>query len=287
MSKRVGFVGLGNIGRPMALRIVGAGFETRVYDVDPGAVRVLVEAGAKSAASPAELAAGCSVIGLCVRDDADVRAVLHGESGVLSAIAPGCVIAIHSTILPSTVEELGRAAAERGVGLLDAPMTGGAAGAQAGTLTFMVGGAEPDLERCRGLFSACASRIVHTGPLGTGAATKLCNNLMTYLGFLSAFEATLLASRAGLSLSAFEEVTRANGNLTDQMRAFLALHKIPANQQASEAFQAQLRSFTTLAEKDLAATLAFARENGVALPGAGLCQQLMARVYGLEDSARR
>jgi 3-hydroxyisobutyrate dehydrogenase-like beta-hydroxyacid dehydrogenase len=110
---------------------------------------------------------------------------------------------------------------------------------------------------------------------------------MTYLGFLAAFEATLLARRAGLSIEALEEVTRANGNLTDQMRAFLVLHRIPAAQRADAGFQEMLRGYTTLAEKDLAVTLAFAREHGVALPGTALCQQLMARVYGLADENRR
>jgi 3-hydroxyisobutyrate dehydrogenase-like beta-hydroxyacid dehydrogenase len=132
-----------------------------------------------------------------------------------------------------------------------------------------------------------AKKIVHTGDLGSGAATKLCNNLMTYLGFLAAFEANLLAQGAGLSQQAFEEVTRANGNLTDQMLAFLTLHKIPAAQRQDAGLQDMLRAYTTLAEKDLAVTLAFAREHGIALPGTALCQQLMARVYGLHDDKRR
>ena len=111
---------------------------------------------------------------------------------------------------------------------------------------------------------------------------------MTYLGFLAAFEATLLARGAGLSQEALEEVTRANGNLTDQMLAFLMLAPAARRSSASDpGFQQMLRGYTTLAEKDLAVTLAFAREHGVALPGTALCQQLMARVYGLDDHNRR
>jgi 3-hydroxyisobutyrate dehydrogenase len=143
------------------------------------------------------------------------------------------------------------------------------------------------LERCRPAFATSAARIIHTGALGTGAATKLCNNLMTYLGFLAAFEATLLARRSGLSLEALEAVTGANGNLTEQMRSFLMLHRLPAEQRREAGFQQMLGGLTTLAEKDLALTLAFAREHGVALPGTAVCQQLMARVYGLEDENRR
>ena len=287
MSLRVGFVGLGNIGKPMARRLVAGGLATTVFDVVPAAVDELVAAGAQRGADARAVAAAADVVGVCVRDDDDVRAVVLGPDGLLAGAAPGCVIAIHSTVLPRTVCAVGAAAAAGGVAVVDACVTGGAAGAEQGRLTYMVGGDAADVERCRPVFATCAATIVHTGALGSGTATKLCNNLMTYLGFLAAFEATLLARHAGLSQQALEEVTRANGNMTDQMRAFLMLHRLPADQRTEPGFQQMLRGFTTLAEKDLAVTLAFAREHGVALPGTGLCQQVMARVYGLEDERRR
>jgi 3-hydroxyisobutyrate dehydrogenase len=287
MSLRVGFVGLGNIGKPMARRLVAGGLETTVFDLIPGAVDELVAAGARGARSLRQVAAASDIIGVCVRDDADVQAVVFGQDGLLVGAAAGTVIALHSTILPRTVTEVGAAAAARGIGVVDACITGGAMGAEHGTLTYMVGGDPAHLERCRPAFATSAAQIIHTGALGSGAATKLCNNLMTYLGFLSAFEATLLARRAGLSMEALEAVTCANGNMTEQMRAFLMLHRLPAEQRKNADFQQLLRAFTTLAEKDLAVTLAFAREHGVALPGAALCQQLMARVYGLDDENRR
>jgi len=287
MAIRTGFVGLGNIGAPMAEKLVEAGFATTVLDLMPSALEPLVKAGARPAASARELAAHSEVIGVCVRDDADVRAVVFGADGLLAGAKPGSVIALHSTILPDTVKEVGEAAAARGAHVVDACITGGAVGARQGTLTYMVGGEAAHLERCRPAFETSAARIVHTGALGTGAATKLCNNLMTYLGFLSAFEATLLARAGDLSTDALEEVTKANGNMNPQMLAFLALHKAPAETRASAGFQDMLLGFTTLAEKDLAVTLEFARSCGVALPGAGLCQQLMARVYGLDDPKRR
>jgi 3-hydroxyisobutyrate dehydrogenase len=143
--------------------------------------------------------------------------------------------------------------------LVDACITGGQAGAEQGTLTYMVGGDADHIECCRAAFETSAAKIVHTGELGSGAAMKLCNNLMTYLGFLAAFEATLLARSAGLTDEVFEEVTRSNGNLNDQMVAFLALHKLPADVLKEEGFQQHVRGFTTLAEKDLALTLEFAR----------------------------
>ncbi len=287
MLPRAGFVGLGAIGRPMARRLCAGGATTTVFDLVPAAVAELVAAGAAGVGSAREVAAAADVVGVCVRDDADVDAVVNGPDGLLAGAAPGTVIAIHSTILPGTVRALGTTAAARGVAVVDACVTGGPMGAEQGRLTYMVGGDAADLERCRPLFATSGTTIVHTGPLGTGAATKLCNNLMTYLGFLAAFEATLLARESGLADGAFQEVTRSNGNLTDQMQAFLMLHRIPREQRTEAGFQAMLRGYTTLAEKDLAVTLAFAREHGVALPGAALCQQLMARVYGLEDPNRR
>jgi 3-hydroxyisobutyrate dehydrogenase len=128
---------------------------------------------------------------------------------------------------------------------------------------------------------------VHTGTLGTGCATKLCNNLMTYLAWLSAYESFHLAKAAGLSQEKLEEVTRSNGNMSDPMLAFIALHKAPEETQKSDGFQSYVRNFVTLAEKDLAVTLAFAREVGVSLPGTGLVAQLMGRVYALRDDRRR
>jgi 3-hydroxyisobutyrate dehydrogenase len=284
---RAGFIGLGNIGRPMAERIVEGGLTTTVYDLVAEQVAALEAAGARGARSPREVAETCDVVGVCVRDDADVRSVAYGPNGLLAGAHVGLVLALHSTILPKTVVEIGKAAAEVGAGVVDACVTGGATGAASGRLTYMVGGSAAHLDTCRPVFETCANTIVHTGELGTGTATKLCNNLMTYLGFLAAFEATLLARQSGLSERALEEVTRSNGNMTDQMMAFLMLHKIPAEQRADAGLQGMLRGFTTLAEKDLAVTLEFAREHGVALPGTALCQQLMARVYGLEDPNRR
>ncbi len=286
MSLRVGFVGLGNIGMPMAEKLLEASLDTTVFDLRDSAVRQLEARGAHAARSAGDLAGRSDIIGICVRDDDDVRATTLSSDGVLAGAKPGTVIAIHSTILPATVHEVARAAAERGVGVVDAPITGGAAGARNGTLCFMVGGEERWVERCRPAFESSAAKIVHTGELGSGAVTKLCNNLMTYLGFLSAFEANLLATTSGLSLDAFDEVTRANGNMSDQKLAFLALHRADTDR-SNASFQETLRGLTTLAEKDLAITLAYAREQGIALPGTGLCQQLIARVYGLNDERRR
>lgn len=282
MTLRAGFIGLGNIGKPMARRIVHAGLPLTVFDLAPAPVAELVAAGARAASTAREVAATSDVVGVCVRDDSEVRGVVLGDDGVLAGAAPGLVVAIHSTVLPRTVREIAAELAARGVAVVDACITGGAGGAAQGKLTYMVGGEGETLEKCRPVFATSAERIVHTGPLGSGVSVKLCNNLMTYLGFLAAFEATSLARAGGLSEKALEEVTRANGNLTDQMLAFLTLHRLPAETRKDPGFRAMLKSFTSLAEKDLAVTLEFARESGVELPGAARCRELIARVYGLE-----
>jgi len=266
----------------MALRIVEAGIPLTVFDVNAAAVAALAAAGARAAASASEVAAAADVVGICVRNDEEVRSVVLGDAGILARAAPGLVIAVHSTILPRTVRELGETAARHGLGLVDACITGGAAGAAQGTLTYMVGGAADHVERCRPVFETSAARIVHAGALGNGAAVKLCNNLMTYLGFLAAFEAARLVRSSGLTERTFEEVTRSNGNLTDQMLAFLSLHRLPAEARQDPAMRGLLEGFANLAEKDLDATLEFGRENGIELPGTACCRDLMRRVYGVE-----
>src|SRR5690606_14251056 len=231
-----------------------AGLATTIADLAADRVQEAVAAGAQAAATPRELAAACDVIGVCVRDDADVRGVLLGADGLLAGAARGSVVAIHSTVQPETVIELAEAAARAGVAVIDACVTGGAAVAAQGGLTVMVGGDDAARERARPMFEAFAKKVVATGPLGSGCKVKLCNNLMTYLAWTSAYEAFVLARAAGLSQEVLEEVARSNGNLTEPMLAFLQAHKLPESVRRSEAVQALMRGHLEVAEKDLAAT---------------------------------
>jgi 3-hydroxyisobutyrate dehydrogenase len=287
MTLRAGFVGLGNIGKPMAARLAPAGFETTVFDLDPAPVRELVEAGAKAAASARELAAASDVVGVCVPEDAHVRAVILGEDGLLAGAAPGLVIPIHSTILPATAIELAAACSERGVKLLDACVTGGAARAAQGTLTYLVGGDAEALARIDPYLMASAQKVIHAGELGNGCKLKLCINLITYTQWQAAYEAAALAKAVGLPQEILEEAGKSNGQITDLMIQYLALHKAPEEARRSEGFQALVRGHMQVAEKDLAWVLKLAREAEVALPGAGLLSQSMARIYGVEDEGRR
>jgi 3-hydroxyisobutyrate dehydrogenase len=275
------------MGAPMVERLVAQGIETTVYDLAPAAVEACVAKGAKPAASPAAAAAGCDAIGVCVPEDDHVRGVLRGANGVLAGARRGAVIAVHSTILPGTAEELAREAAAVGLGLLDACVTGGAARALQGKLVYLLGGEAEHVERIRPYLAACAERIVHAGAIGNGAKLKLCINLITYLQWIASFEAMTLAKAAGLSQQVLEDAGRGNGQLTELMLQFMALHKAPEAARKSEGMQHYLRTQMHTAEKDLAWALKLAKECGVALPGAALASQIMARVYAVEDAGRR
>jgi len=287
MALRAGFIGLGNIGAPMAARLVARGLETTVHDLRPEPVQELVRQGAKAAGSPRQLAAASDVVGICVRDDDEVRGALCGDEGVLAGAAPGTVVAVHSTVLPQTVESLAEEARARQVDLLDVCLTGGAARAQQGELTLLAGGDAEPLERARPYLDAVARTVLPCGPLGSGCKAKLCLNVLTYLQWTAAFEASSLARAVGLPVETLEAAGRANGQLTDLMVQFLSLHKLPEETRRSEGMQNLLRGHTLVAEKDLAWALQLARQAGIGLPGAALASQIMARVYGLEDPGRR
>ncbi len=284
---RVGFIGLGNQGRPIAAHLAPAGFETAVYDIDPAAVEEVAGTGARAATSPREVGERSDVVGICVPEDEHVRSVVLGEAGLLEGLRPGSVIAIHSTILPRTAEELGAAAARHGVLVLDACVTGGAARAQQKQLTYLVGGEAEALEKARPMLEVSSVKVIHAGPLGAGAKLKLCINLITYIQWAAAFESFHLARAIGLPQEVLEEAGQSNGQLTPLMVAFLALHKAPEEARRSEAMQKNLRGFLHVAEKDLAWALQLAREAEVALPVGALVSQLLARIYGVEDPGRR
>ena len=144
----------------------------------PGTLEPFAGTGAKTAGTPAELAAASDLVCLCVTADADVEEVIAGEGGVLAALGEGGVIAVHSTVHPDTCRRLAAEAATRGIRLIDAPVSGGAPAASAGRLLVMVGGDEPTVEFCRPVFASYADPVVHLGPLGAGLVTKLLNNVL-------------------------------------------------------------------------------------------------------------
>jgi 3-hydroxyisobutyrate dehydrogenase-like beta-hydroxyacid dehydrogenase len=195
---RVGFIGLGSQGGPMARRIIDAGFPVTLWARRPATLEPFADTPAKTAGSPAELAAASDLVCVCVVADADVEEVVAGTGGVLDGIARGGVIAVHSTVHPDTCRRLAGHAQARGATLIDAPVSGGGPAAAAGRLLVMAGGDAATVEFCRPVFAAYGDPVVHLGPLGAGQVTKLLNNVL-FTAHLGA-AASLLSLGQGLGV---------------------------------------------------------------------------------------
>jgi 2-hydroxy-3-oxopropionate reductase len=200
MTDRVGFIGLGLMGKPMALNLLKKGFAVVAHSRSAPPVDVVVAAGATRATSPAEVAAAADVIVTMVPDSPDVRRVLEGPAGVFETIRAGSVIVDMSTIAPATARDLAEKAAGRGVAMLDAPVSGGEIGAINGTLSIMVGGDGAALDRVRPILNAMGNpeRVVHIGPAGAGQVCKACNQICIGGALASVSEAFAIARKAGI-----------------------------------------------------------------------------------------
>jgi len=284
--KNVGYIGLGNIGKPCAVHLVRDAFKAHVYDIHRPAVEELVEVGAIGCASAAELAAACSHIGICVRDDAQVEEVLYGEGGILANAAPGTVVAVHSTVTQANLLNWAEEAEAEGIRLIDAPITGGAAGAVAGTLCYMVGGETTDIEVCAPVFDTSAEKIVHAGPLGAGIALKLCNNFIQYVEFVAMAEAVRLAEACGLSVDVLREVGLSNGVVNEQMHGFVSGRNALAADSGEEGMERFFGAMGRLARKDLECALSTAAEKGVVLPAAEYVRDRIEDVFLARDESR-
>ena len=197
--QRLGFVGLGAMGSPMAGRLAEAGFELKVFDVVAERARPLVELGAESAASPKEAAEGSDALVLMVANAAQASGVLFGEGGVAEALPEGAAVVVMSTIGPEAVRDLTDALADRGLHTLDAPVSGGVARAEKGDLLIMAGGPQDLFEELRPVLEAMGSSVVHCGPrVGDGQAVKLVNQLLCGVHIAAAAEALAYAEALGL-----------------------------------------------------------------------------------------
>jgi 3-hydroxyisobutyrate dehydrogenase len=210
---RIGFIGLGSQGGPIARRIIEAGYPTTLWARRPASVEPFADTAAKVAGSPAELAAASDLVCLCVVGDADVDEVAGGEQGLLAGMKRGGVIAVHSTVHPNTCRELAKKAGAQDVSVIDAPVSGGGGAATEGRLLVMVGGDAGVVERCRPVFETYADPVVHLGDLGSGQTTKLLNNLLFTANLATA--ATTLSLGEALDVSPdrlTEVISRSSGN---------------------------------------------------------------------------
>ncbi|MGZ6273484.1 MAG: NAD(P)-dependent oxidoreductase [Candidatus Limnocylindrales bacterium] len=196
--ERIGFVGLGTMGASMAANLLRAGAPLTAWNRTPGRDGLLLEMGAQSAESAAAVAARSDVIVVCVSDTPDVEAVLFDPTGIAAGAARGSLVVDCSTISPDATREFGRRLAERGVGMVDAPVSGGSEGARLGTLTMFVGGDEAAVVRARPVLEAMGKTITHLGPLGNGQAGKAVNQVIISGAYLGLAEGIVLGMRAGL-----------------------------------------------------------------------------------------
>jgi len=262
---KVGFIGLGEQGKPMAINLAkAADLDLMVYDLRAEPVEELVALGARRAGSLREVAAHSDVIEVIVVDDAQVEAVVLGDDGVVDGARPGSIVVIHSTIRPATVRKVAAACASRGIGVIDAPVSGGARGAQTRSMCYMVGGDKELVDRCRPIFETSGKNIFHLGALGAGMTAKLAHQVIICLNVLAAGEGMMLAQKAGLDLAMMQEVIRAGG-----ASSRVADNWVKYQPTASAA---------KLWRKDLMLALECAEELGLDLHGASAAQQLIEKV---------
>ena len=208
----IAFIGLGNMGSGMAANLVKAGHAVRAYDLNPEAVRALADKGAVAADAIAAAVSGADAVVTMLPAGPHVRSAYLGEGGVLSLARPGSVLMDCSTIDVATAREVGEAAAAAGFDFVDAPVSGGVAAAEAGTLTFMVGGPEAAHARAEPILAAMGKAVIRAGEAGAGQAAKICNNMLLAVHMIGTCEAMNLAIRLGLDPQKFFDIaSRASG----------------------------------------------------------------------------
>ena len=223
MQSKIGFIGLGAMGKPMAANIAKAGFELTVCDLCEEPCKELAALGARVVASPREVAEKSDLIEIAVVDDAQAERVVTGEHGVLDGARTGSIVAIHSTILPATVRTIAARCSAKGVEVIDVPMSGGQKGAQDRQLAYMAGGEVAVLEKCRPVFVTSASHIFHLGELGMGATAKMLIQIVVCLNMIAAHESELLCDKTGLDFKSFQKVLHVSSgqsNVLDTWQRF-------------------------------------------------------------------
>lgn len=251
---RLGFVGVGNMGGPMAANLLRAGHEMKVTDLRREAAAELIANGASWVDSAAEAAAGSEVTFLSLPKPPDVEKVVLGDAGVLAGAASGSTIIDLSTNSPTVVKALGATAAGKGVGFLDGPVSGGVRGARNATLAVMVGG-DPDLfQHFKPVLDAIGTNVFHTGPLGTGNVAKLINNMLAFIGMMGSTEAIVLGSKAGLDPNVLRKIVMAGSG---QSFAWESGTRAILRDRLQPTFS------TSLASKDIGLAVTLADEMGV------------------------
>jgi 3-hydroxyisobutyrate dehydrogenase len=259
MATSVGFIGVGNMGNPMAGNVLKNGFPLTVFDLNPAAASNLVAAGARKAGSVQEVLEQSEIVMTCLPASPDVEALYLSAGGLIERARRDTILIDLSSVLPSTPRKLEPKATERGVHFLEAPVSGGVTGARAGTLAVMVGGDAAILERARAVLRSLGPNIFHVGPVGAGNTVKAINNMMACVNSLAMMEGLVLGRKAGLEAMTIYEVVKASSGGSK------ALERIPSAivpRNFAPGFKVQLmnkdlETFTTIA-KELHVPISFA-----------------------------
>ena len=270
----LGFAGIGLMGLPMCQRLLAAGYPLTVWNRNPQKCAPLVAAGARQAATPAQLCEAADLVLLCLANTEVVREVVFGAAGIAQGAKAGQLLVDLSSLEPTATREMAAELAQlSGMGWVDAPVSGGTAGAEAGSLAIMVGGAASDIERIRPLLLSLGQRVTHMGEVGAGQVTKACNQMIVACNALVIAEVVALAERSGVDATLIAEALA--GGFADSKPL-----QILAPQMAESRFEPVKWHVRTLL-KDLDGAVKFSREQGSATPISGLAAQLM-RLHGAQ-----
>ena len=269
MTERIGFIGMGLMGVPMGKNLADAGYPLTVWNRTPGRAKTLLDAGAAEGTSPSDVASRSDIIITMVSDSEDVAAVVAGPNGIIEGVESGAVVIDMSTISPKTSIALAEQLKAKGVQLLDAPVTGGVAGAQAGTLSILVGGEKSAFERALPVFEKMGANITHVGPSGAGHTTKLANQILAAGCMAGISEALVFAKKAGLDLDTWFKAVE-NGAGASWHLSNMAPKIIDGDFSAGYMVKHH--------QKDLRLIQETAGENAVAVPMTALVAQLYRAV---------
>ena len=280
LTLKVGFVGLGTMGAAMAANLARAGFPLTVWNRTPGRAGPLLALGAVEAHSPREVASASDVVVTCVTDSPQVAEVLFGPDGLAEGLVPGSLLIDCSTISPASAREIGTRLKDRGVAMLDAPVSGGSEGAVAGTLTIMVGGEPTDVERAHDVLHAMGRSVTHLGPIGSGQVAKAVNQVILCGTYLGVAEGIVLALKAGI------DVERVITALAGGAAGSWVLQN-RSGRMIDDSYPLGFK--IALHRKDMAIALDLARSIGAVLPVAALAATfedgLIAQGHGDDDNS--
>ena len=281
---RIGFIGLGNMGLPMAQNLIKAGHSVVGLDVSKAQVDKLLAAGGTAADSVKAATSGVDIVITMLPAGAQVREVYLGNDGVLASASPGTLLINSSTIDVETARTVAAAAVNKGLAMLDAPVSGGVGGAQAGTLTFMVGGADAAFESAKPILETMGKTIVHAGGAGNGQAAKICNNMILGVSMIAVSEAFVLAEKLGLDAQKLFDISSKSSGQCWSMTTYCPVPGLVPTSPANRDYQAGFTAAMML--KDLKLAQDAAKAAGVATPLGANAAKIYDRHVASGEAAR-